>query len=152
MSFLLGFYSARAMALLARARDVILPAGSAIPADKPKSRPPETPTGPLLETTVKLSLATSVSTAHPDAVEELNNALDKAEVSFVPKGTSTGIKAERIGEEQEGAYLVKTVAGAYHIIVTAGSSVGINLKGEMDVEVKASGSIELLMVEDTNHG
>ena len=66
---------------------------------------------PLLELTMKLALASPVTAAHPDDLEELNDALGNAEVMVQSKAGAIKQMAERFGEDQDGTYRVKLPAG-----------------------------------------
>lgn len=149
MSYLLGFYSSRAMALLARIRDVFLPLGSASADLKTKDAKP---VATEMETLLTLEIAEAIATAHADKLEELNNALDKAEVHYTLRGTTAVKTAARVGDDQESTYLIKALPGVYEVIAKAGIPAGINLKGVVTVDITSQRSMKLTMDVDKSNG
>jgi hypothetical protein len=158
-SFLLGFYSSRALGLLQRIRDVLLPVDSG--KDRPMLPPPApiivkqlaAPT--LLDIPIHLTLSPALAATHTDEhdLEVLNDQLGVASVQLTPAAGGATITATHDGVEQEGGFIAKRVpVGTYTITAKVSTPVGINLKGNATIDLSNATSAEVLMERDGNDG
>lgn len=137
ISFLLGFYSSRAMKLLDKLKELVLPYG-----DESKSVVPPTsqtdpallapsPTGSVVNVDVNLN-----DPQHPDA-EELNGHIAQTVVSLVPQGGGEPIALAKSGEDElEGLFAAQNVPqGNYTLTANLATSDGGNYGGSQDIQV-----------------
>ncbi len=140
MSFLLGFYSARAMRMLDRIKDVLLPY------DGP-ARAKETKPTPLVSATIELRLSPAAANAHAEALEELQAELDAARVILLPESGGDPVPAEPIGADNEPRFLAKVPAGRYAVRAQLTSSSGIGLEGHSEATLEKDTQLTLAMAE-----
>lgn len=161
-SYLLGFYCSRAMALLQRIRDVLLPVD--IMKDAPVLPPPAPPTpkpptpealppAPLADLSLQLVLAPQLSASEELDAELLNNQLDKATVLLRPSKGGEPIPAVHDGNEQGGGYVAKRIPlGAYDVEANVHAPDGINLVGRSSLDLAATTHVSLTMERDGHDG
>jgi hypothetical protein len=147
MSFLLGFYSARAMRMLDRIKDVLLPYDNkpAEPASEPK---------PMnrARAVIALSLDPSVVSAHPQDVEELQAELRSATVTLLPEGGGEAVAAVLDAEEEEARFVAHIENGRYAVKAICACSTGLNLVGESVLEMPGDGTVPLQLKADETQG
>lgn len=137
ISFLLGFYSSRAMKLLDKLKEIVLPYG-----DESKSVvPPTAETDPALSAPSPSGSAVNVDVnlndpQHPDA-EELNGHITQTAVSLVPQGGGEPIILNKTGEDElEGLFAAQNVPqGNYTLTANLTTSDGGNYGGSQDIQV-----------------
>jgi len=145
MSFLLGFYSARAMRMLDRIKDVLLPY------DGP-ARSVEIKVRPVADVIIELSLSPALAHARKDELEELLAELDGATVSLNPESGGPAIPATAVGDDNEPRFTARVPAGRYTITARKESGTGVNMVGTAKANIDGDSRIEVLMEEDEANG
>jgi hypothetical protein len=142
MSFLLGFYSARAMRMLDRIKEVLLPYdGRQEPAS---SQDATARTGTL---TVTLTLDIETARKHPAHVETLNAELDGARVTLVPSNGGELIALQAIGADNDARFSATVPLGSCTVKAELASIVGIGLAGEAAITISGDMELNLLLAE-----
>lgn len=136
ISFLLGFYSSRAMKLLDKLKDIFLPYGDDSSknnneAATPSALPPSGPEGSPVTVDINLN-----DPSHPDA-EELNAQIAQTVVTLSPQNGGAPIPLSKTGEDElEGLFTASNVpAGTYTITAHLTTSDGSNYNGTQEIQV-----------------
>ncbi len=141
ISFLLGFYSGRAMKLLDKIKEILLPFGGEEAQRAAQGR--QVATVPRF--TARLVIDPSVRSADPQA---LNDQLDAATVTLTRKSDGSRIALERHGEDQEAVFMAKDLAaGTYALTAELDSTLGIGLFAEQDVDLTQQTDVEVMLKE-----
>ncbi|MGV3596319.1 MAG: hypothetical protein ACO1PI_00550 [Bacteroidota bacterium] len=137
ISFLLGFYSSRAMKLLDKLKDIVLPYGD----DSKSVITPTSTTDPSLMAANPVGSSVNVDInlndpQHPDA-EELNGHISQTVVSLVPQGGGEPILLNKTGEDElEGLFAAQNVpTGNYTLTANLTTTDGGNYGGNQDIQV-----------------
>jgi hypothetical protein len=145
MSFLLGFYSARAMRMLDRIKDVLLPYDA--PARGAEIKPKV-----IADVAIELKLSPAIAQAHKVDLEELLAELDGATVSLAPEGGGDIFRATAVGEDNEPRFTAKVPAGRYTVTARKNGGAGVNLVGTIDADITGAARLEIIMEEDEASG
>lgn len=137
ISFLLGFYSSRAMKLLDKLKDIVLPYGD----DSKSVITPTSTTDPSLMAANPAGSTVNVDInlndpQHPDA-EELNGHISQTVVSLVPQSGGEPIVLNKTGEDElEGLFAAQNVpTGNYTLTANLTTTDGGNYGGNQDIQV-----------------
>lgn len=137
ISFLLGFYSSRAMKLLDKLKDIVLPYGD----DSKSVITPTSTTDPSLMAANPAGSTVNVDInlndpQHPDA-EELNGHISQTVVSLVPQSGGEPIVLNKTGEDElEGLFVAQNVpTGNYTLTANLTTTDGGNYGGNQDIQV-----------------
>lgn len=136
ISFLLGFYSSRAMKLLDKLKDIFLPYGDDSnknnnEAAAPAALPPSGPEGSPVTVDINLN-----DPSHPDA-EELNAQIAQTVVTLSPQNGGAPIPLTKTGDDElEGIFTAANVPdGAYTITAHLSTNDGSNYNGTQEIQV-----------------
>lgn len=137
ISFLLGFYSSRAMKLLDKLKDIVLPYGD----DSKSVITPTSTTDPSLMAANPAGSTVNVDInlndpQHPDA-EELNGHISQTVVSLVPQSGGEPVVLNKTGEDElEGLFAAQNVpTGNYTLTANLTTTDGGNYGGNQDIQV-----------------
>lgn len=141
VSFLLGFYSSRAMKLLDKLKDVVLPYGENTSADNRRQLHEAEVTAAaqnMLEnqaSNVEVDITLN-DPAHPDA-EDLNNHIGQTQVLLIPDEEGEPIQLQKTGDdEQEGIFTANNVQqGNYTLTATLSTTDGGNYQATQPIQV-----------------
>ncbi len=147
MSFLLGFYSARAMRMLDRIKDVLLPYDNK-PSDP--SSPPKPASQALVS--IALSLDPSVVSAHPQDVEEMQAELRGAAMTLTPEGDGKAAATVLDADEERACFSAQVRTGRYSVKAHCACTNGLNLVGESVIEVQGDVTVPLPLKADETNG
>lgn len=141
ISFLLGFYSGRAMKLLDKIKEILLPFGG-----EEAQRVAQTQQhAKVPRFTARLSVDPSVRSVDPQA---LNDQLDAATVTLTRKSDGSRIALERDGEDQQAVFVARDLeADTYALAAELDSTLGIELRAEQDVDLTQQTDYEVMMKE-----
>lgn len=142
MSFLLGFYSARAMRMLDRIKEVLLPYDG-----RPEPSAPQAAAARTAKLTVQLVLHSDAASQHPEHVEALNAELDAAAVNLVPRNGGEAIPLQAVGDDNDARFSGTVPVGSYTVNATLASSVGVGLTGTAEVNLMADAELTVRMEE-----
>ena len=149
VSFLLGFYSGRAMELLNRVKEVLLPYASdrgSISADPTKDEPASK------KITINLELANSEMPPDTD-YETVLNQLGTAMVKLIDKSTAAEIILTKTGEDQEGLFVAYKVVGNNYKIQASLSTVdNLSFVYEADIDLSSTDTFEIALKKDEVDG
>mgnify|MGYP003393138204 CR=1 FL=1 len=147
ISFLLGFYSSRAMRMLDKVKEVLLPFAGDPPAGA-KPLP-----GELSEVSVSLLLDDAVRSKNAAHLPALLNELDAATVLLRDTTSGKEVTLTAEGPEQERVFKGKLPPGEYTIVAVANTSTGVNLLGEEALTVRgAKQDVSIKMKESGGAG
>ncbi|HYG15834.1 MAG TPA: hypothetical protein VEC12_08785 [Bacteroidia bacterium] len=153
ISFLLGFYSSRAMKLLDKLKDVFLPYGDTTTADDSKRKADVEAREAAQNTTVTADVSI-IDPQHPDA-EEMNAHISQAIVTITPTGGGNPITLQKTGDDElDGKFAAENVPpGSYTLAATLTTTDGINYTGQTDINVPEGENIyNLTMTRGEENG
>jgi hypothetical protein len=146
VSFLLGFYSGRAMELLNRVKELLLPYSSTYKANKVVSN-----TESAKEIIIDLEIPQQQ--IPPDGDYELiKNQLGKAQVKLINKTTNEEILLEKSGEEQEGIFKGKAKPSIHTIKVTLNTTEGFAYSATDEINVEKEDKKVVNLIKDQGNG
>lgn len=100
ISFLLGFYSSRAMKLLDKIKDVVLPYGDKTTADEEREKDNQETVTTETSTTKDISVNVAINDPTHEDQEALQGHISKTTVSLVPNEGGEPIPLEQKGEDE----------------------------------------------------
>lgn len=153
ISFLLGFYSSRAMKLLDKLKDVFLPYGETTTADEQKRKADAEAQEAAQNTTVTADI-TIIDPQHPDA-EDLNAHISQAIVTITPTNGGATITLQKTGDDElDGKFAAENVApGSYTLAATLATTDGGNYAGQADINVPEGENVyNLTITRQDNNG
>ncbi len=149
VSFLLGFYSGRAMELLNRVKEVLLPYASEKGA-KPADVNRDEPAGKKI--TINLELANSEMPPETD-YESVLNQLGTAVVKLIDKSNATEILLTKTGEDQEGLFVAENVVGNnYKLQASFVTTDNLSFVYEADIDLSTEDTFEIALKKDEVDG
>ncbi len=148
VSFLLGFYSSRALRMLDRIKDVLLPYASAEVGPGPQRpsppvSPSTTPVGPR-PVRVRVALDPRLEMTHAAVYDTLKAELARTLVIFVPAMESAAISAVPSPEGDGASFSSNLPAGRYSVVASL-SVQGLDLSGKVDLDTERVTSVEVLL-------
>lgn len=149
VSFLLGFYSGRAMELLNRVKEVLLPYASD-KGPKPADVNRDEPAGKKI--TINLELANSEMPPETD-YESVLNQLGTAVVKLIDKSNASEILLTKTGEDQEGLFVAENVVGNnYKLQASFVTTDNLSFVYEADIDLSTEDTFEIALKKDEVDG
>ena len=149
VSFLLGFYSGRAMELLNRVKEVLLPYASE-KGTKPADVNRDEPAGKKI--TINLELANSEMPPDTD-YETVLNQLGTAVVKLIDKSNASEILLTKTGEDQEGLFVAENVVGNnYKLQASFVTTDNLSFVYEADIDLSTEDTFEIALKKDEVDG
>lgn len=150
ISFLLGFYSSRAMKLLDKIKDVVLPYGDKTNADKDREKAETSSAVTLPAALTSMSVNLNVNDpSHPDQ-EVLQGHISTANVSITPKDGGDAIVLEQNSEDElDSTFSAENIqSGEYTLSATLTTAEGDNYEGTEAITVsEETNSFELTLAK-----